>query len=56
MDRNHRIIWTTTAVDKMKMISPQKTTQSLKTEPRIKSTRVEVASRKRQTYQNEAKN
>ena len=47
---------------------PQKSTQSLKTEPRIKRENtigyilcnvhvcVEMASRKRQTYQNEAKN
>ena len=47
-------------------LSPSKTTKSLKTEPSIKrekywlyslqSTRVEMANRKRQAYQNEAKN
>jgi len=35
-DRNHRIIYSMIAVYKMKMISPKMTTQSLKTEPRIK--------------------
>ena len=67
-DRNHRCIGTTIALNKTKMISTHKTTQSLKIEQRIKRkkiilatffakyTCVEMASCKRQTYQNEAKN